>query len=137
MELTDTGLVFHPDQFVYGVWFVPPDLAKPLEDQCDWLCCLWRELDQPLWFVRYRFRYRGSADPWDGTDTRNWTTFTRPASEPVQCVALDVNALAAVCALRFGTDVAFVSVNGDGEKALSLLHQQPWMHLKEVPSEST
>lgn len=133
MDLPETGLIFHPEQYVHGLWLVPCHPATPLEDQYDWLCCLWRELDQPFWFVRYRFRYVRDLDPWSGRDQRSWSTLTRPASTPVETIALDVDQLAQVIALRIGTLVQFTLVAGDGDTALRLLAQQPWLSLKEVP----
>lgn len=134
MPLTvEKGLVFHPNQYVYGVWFVPGNLAKPLEDRCDWLCCQWRELDEPLWYIRYRFRYPKSPDPWANVDERAWMTFTRPGTDRAEDVAMGLHQMAQVVALRFETDVCFVPMGCDGERALTLLAAQPWMHLKEVP----
>lgn len=135
MEPPETGLVFHPDQYVHGVWFVPSDHTKPLKDRCDWLCCLWHELDEPDWYVRYRFRYPRSHDPWAEADHRSWMTFTRPGSESAAQIAESINLIAQVVALRFGMEVRFVPIAGDGDKALRILAAQPWMHFKEVRHE--
>jgi hypothetical protein len=136
MALTrEKGLVFHVNQYVHGLWFVPNNTTKALEDRCDWLCCLWRELDEPDWYIRYRVRYPNSLDPWAKVDTRHWHTLTAPGGLDPASIARGIQAMAQAVATTCATEVIYLPMACDGERALTLLAAQPWMHMREVPDD--
>jgi len=126
MEIPETGLVFHVDQYVHGVWFVPLGAPGDPARACDWLACLWRELGHDHWFLRYRTR-------WLRDEQRDWQTFTAPLSQSEDAIAASVHAMAETVALWMGSRLCFVPIRSHGERAIEILQRQSWLRVQEVP----
>ena len=117
---------FKPTNYFIGFWFVGG------KDQ-DWFACVYREQGQTNWHLVHRFRYHNDASthPFDNLDKKNYHDASVDGSQKDEKQIIeDVNKVAEVIGIRFEAKPEFVSVSGDGDRALFRLAMQPWAHIK-------
>ena len=117
---------FKTTNYFVGFWFVGGKGQ-------DWFACVYREQGQTNWHLVHRFRYHddASTDPFDAKDKKSYhdASVDGNAKDENQIIE-DVNKLAAVIGMRFEAKPEFVTVNGDGDRALFRLAMQSWAHVK-------
>ena len=119
---------FKPEDYVVGMWFVPGE-------EMDWMGCLWVTQGTDTVIGRYRFRYYDQEDPgndaFSGKDTKRWYSMKGKVEDLTE-LEKSLHKAAALVADKQGSDVYFVEVRANGEKAAELLAKQPWAHVKPV-----
>lgn len=112
-----------------GLWFVPHDSALPPEDQVDFLACAWREDGEETQAI-FRFREKTGGPKPSRYDQKSWFEIPSGSASEIDIIhALD--RLAQKCATENRTEVDYVDIQGDADKAAKLLMAQPWAHTKE------
>ena len=121
--------------YFVGIWFVGHDPDLPVEDRMDWLCGAWREEGADHYTVRYRFRYHQSESPFATGDEKNWYGFSIGVNDRVDAeahVSKVCSDAAVAVAMRNRTDVHFLNIKGDGDKAAEMLQAMPWAHMQKA-----
>lgn len=96
----------------------------------DLFACVLKQ-EGETWKALYRVRYyAGTDDPFDGTDHKNWYT-VKPkegTSPETLCEAMDM--VATSFTETFGVAHDRLDVDGDGRKAIDMLADRDYVHLK-------
>jgi hypothetical protein len=118
-------------QYILGVWFVRHDDCRPVEERVDWMALVWQEPGSLVWHTRCRLCRHASEDigPDAPLDDKVWFEGTFPASHSEAEVLAQMETLATEIAKPHQVPVDTVLIQGDVEKALTLLAAQPWCHL--------
>ncbi len=126
---------FKPGCYYVGIWF-----ADGSKDNSNWLGVMWQD-EKKYWHIRYRFRYdEGTDDPFDGKDRKSWYAlktdlpFERDSSEVSQ-MKDTMHKVAGFAAKMYESTPQFAEIEGDMDKGLYVLAQQPWAHVKEMSKE--
>lgn len=109
-----------------AIWF----LSAP--DQ-DFMGTLYRDPDseKDVYTFEYRLRFYNptSTNPFDGKDEKIWYKMYLRGASSQEVVNKIATPLAEV-AQSYGEPLNYLYVDGDNMKAMQLLAQQPWAHLK-------
>ena len=127
-------IVFTPDNFYLGLWWVGHNDATPVEDRVDWLCGAWRPVQGGAWTLHYRFRYHNSPDPFE-EDVKHWyTAIVKPEAPPAQVVRA-VQLIQQACVARWQGHPDCLMLRCTGDKAIQKLRtaRNDWLHLRQEP----
>lgn len=124
--MADPQIIFDLDEMPYveAIWFVA-------WQEADWMAVAWR--DESGWRFRYRFRYySGTKDPFDLTDTKNVYGCALKSGDEATRVKLHeaVDMIADLTRANYKGQKWKLLVQGDAARAMSLIAQQPWGHVK-------
>ena len=111
-------------EYVLAFWF-----ASGKEG--DWLCFVFRDQGQTDWTLKYRFRYYVDGEAFDSADRKGWYEAKADPSKTTEAELLaNIDMIAKLTAQRFGGGLDRVIVRGEPAKAMRLLTERPWAHLK-------
>lgn len=119
--------IFQPGIHYHSIWFVAHNPLVPPPARCDWMAMVWRD-PQEGWCLTYRFRYHTGGEEPEADDHRNWYE-AKGIAEITKQMIDGVHLIAKMTAVRNHTNVDYVRVDGDHEKAMGLLMGRPWFHV--------
>jgi len=89
--------------------------------------------EEKEWKMTYRFRYFKDGKVFDSADTKNWYTCKIPKKLTEPEVVHSIATFMAKVTEAIKPDVAnLLVIDGDNEKALAMISQRPWAHVKEL-----
>jgi len=119
---------FNPEYYFLGFWFIGHNADAPVAARYDWLMAVWREQPAGDWTMRYRIRRHHGEDPWDNDDAKTWYGGVGSRELDDEAMLARIETIVSQLSGATGQPCHSVIVQGDGQKAMALMLQQPWCH---------
>jgi hypothetical protein len=107
--------------YVLGLWFIQ-------WDECNWMCCAYRDGDEADWKIRYRFRYFADDRVFDSDDRRSWYGVTVSSRVLESEMAQKMEAFALLVSIARNAPIERLIVHGSINKLTELARDSPWFH---------
>lgn len=120
-----------PTTRVHALWFVPIETS---ETDGDWLACVLKQEGED-WRAVYRFRWYRDGKAFDSDDVKSWFVVQtgETGDEPPESLVSGLASIASKICNGEPHKVRYLEVRGDGEKAVEMLRQADFAHIRVEP----